>query len=128
MKRTLTDEQIRIFRHSEIHSILRERELQGENEDAEKSSEDEHLDKDGDHRTRNDALVNSDKTEEASNLSSFKGSDLKMETTLKVNNASESGSLDYGEDGSNRNNGQAKGGTASGPAVAGRKVISYADD
>lgn len=30
MKRTLTDEQVRIFRHSEIHSILRERRAQGE--------------------------------------------------------------------------------------------------
>lgn len=28
VKRTLTDEQIRIFRHSEIHALLRERQLQ----------------------------------------------------------------------------------------------------
>lgn len=33
VKRTLTDEQIQIFRHSEIHALLRERELQLETED-----------------------------------------------------------------------------------------------
>lgn len=31
VKRTLTDEQIEIFRHSEIHSLLRERQLREEN-------------------------------------------------------------------------------------------------
>ncbi|KAJ6178197.1 hypothetical protein N7519_008658 [Penicillium mononematosum] len=30
VKRTLTDEQIRIFRHSEIHALLRERQLQAD--------------------------------------------------------------------------------------------------
>ncbi|EKV19870.1 hypothetical protein PDIG_00370 [Penicillium digitatum PHI26] len=30
IKRTLTDEQIRIFRHSEIHALLRERQLKAE--------------------------------------------------------------------------------------------------
>ncbi|KAL2798107.1 hypothetical protein BJX66DRAFT_296477 [Aspergillus keveii] len=33
VKRTLTDEQIRIFRHSEIHAILRERQIKQENEE-----------------------------------------------------------------------------------------------
>jgi len=33
VKRTLTDEEIQIFRHSEIHALLRERELQLETED-----------------------------------------------------------------------------------------------
>lgn len=32
VKRTLTDEQIRIFRHSEIHALLRERQLQADEE------------------------------------------------------------------------------------------------
>ncbi|KAL2862055.1 hypothetical protein BJX68DRAFT_260851 [Aspergillus pseudodeflectus] len=36
VKRTLTDEQIRIFRHSEIHAILRERQIKQENEEYEK--------------------------------------------------------------------------------------------
>lgn len=31
VKRTLTDEQIEIFRHSEIHALLRERQLREEN-------------------------------------------------------------------------------------------------
>ncbi|KAL4784718.1 hypothetical protein BJX76DRAFT_356832 [Aspergillus varians] len=33
LKRTLTDEQIRIFRHSEIHALLRERQIRAENEE-----------------------------------------------------------------------------------------------
>ncbi|KAL3465306.1 hypothetical protein BJX64DRAFT_285560 [Aspergillus heterothallicus] len=33
VKRTLTDEQIRIFRHSEIHALLRERQIKKENEE-----------------------------------------------------------------------------------------------
>ncbi|KAI9374408.1 hypothetical protein BJX61DRAFT_309453 [Aspergillus egyptiacus] len=33
VKRTLTDEQIRIFRHSEIHALLRERQIKAENEE-----------------------------------------------------------------------------------------------
>lgn len=37
MKRTLTDEEIRIFRHSEIHALLRERQRQ--KEDAEYESQ-----------------------------------------------------------------------------------------
>ncbi|RAL03598.1 uncharacterized protein BO80DRAFT_500379 [Aspergillus ibericus CBS 121593] len=38
IKRTLTDEQIRIFRHSEIHALLREKELR-EEEEAEMRAE-----------------------------------------------------------------------------------------
>ncbi|KAL4923443.1 DUF3807 domain-containing protein [Aspergillus undulatus] len=36
VKRTLTDEQIRIFRHSEIYALLRERQIQRENEEYER--------------------------------------------------------------------------------------------
>lgn len=36
VKRTLTDEQIRIFRHSEIHALLRERQIKAENEEYER--------------------------------------------------------------------------------------------
>ncbi|KAJ5306759.1 hypothetical protein PENANT_c003G08326 [Penicillium antarcticum] len=35
VKRTLTDEQIRIFRHSEIHALLRQKQLQIENAEYE---------------------------------------------------------------------------------------------
>lgn len=126
MKRTLTEDQIRIFRHSEIHSILRERELEEENEDTEESSGDELLN-DNDQK-RNDALANSDKAE-ISNLSSSKDPQLKQNgITTRANANSESGTLSYGEDGTNRNNEQAKSCSASGPAIAERKIISYADD
>ncbi|KAL4872267.1 hypothetical protein BDV12DRAFT_152685 [Aspergillus spectabilis] len=36
VKRTLTDDQIRIFRHSEIHALLRERQVRAENEEFER--------------------------------------------------------------------------------------------
>ncbi|KAL6239309.1 hypothetical protein BDW75DRAFT_236502 [Aspergillus navahoensis] len=39
VKRTLTDEQIRIFRHSEIHALLRERQIKQENEEYERRLE-----------------------------------------------------------------------------------------
>ncbi|EYE96028.1 DUF3807 domain-containing protein [Aspergillus ruber CBS 135680] len=39
VKRTLTEEQIRIFRHSEIHAILRERQLREEEAEYEGSDE-----------------------------------------------------------------------------------------
>ncbi|KAL8699235.1 MAG: hypothetical protein Q9201_006117 [Fulgogasparrea decipioides] len=40
VKRTLTDEQISMFRHSEIYSLLRKRQLEKENELVEKESSD----------------------------------------------------------------------------------------
>ena len=46
VKRTLTDEQIRIFRHSEIHSLLRARQL--EQDDAEYEARQELSEKDHD--------------------------------------------------------------------------------
>ncbi|KAJ5538991.1 hypothetical protein N7513_007323 [Penicillium frequentans] len=46
VKRTLTDEQIRIFRHSEIHSLLRVRQL--EQDDVEYEARQELLEKDHD--------------------------------------------------------------------------------
>lgn len=39
VKRTLTDEQIRIFRHSEIHALLRERQRRREEEKEENEEE-----------------------------------------------------------------------------------------
>lgn len=44
VKRTLTDEQIKIFRHSEIHSLLRERQrLREEEEDGDQDQDEEIL-------------------------------------------------------------------------------------
>lgn len=42
-KRTLTDEQIAMFRHSEIYSILRERQVRQENEEADGDDQLDHL-------------------------------------------------------------------------------------
>ncbi|RMJ24088.1 hypothetical protein PHISP_05046 [Aspergillus sp. HF37] len=126
VKRTLTDEEIQILRHSEIHSILRQRELQEESEDADESVADENLD-DADQK-RNDTTTPHDQRTEISISSSPKGSDHNGKITSHANVGSESGALDYGEDRSNQNHGQAKSSAASNPAFPGRRIISYAED
>jgi hypothetical protein len=126
VKRTLTDEEIQILRHSEVHSILRQRELQEESEDADESVADENLDNAD--QKRNDTMIPHDKRAEITKSSSPKGSDHNGRITSHANMDSESGALDYGEDRPNQNNGQAKSSAASTPAFPGRRIISYAED
>lgn len=126
MKRTLTDEEIQILRHSEIHSILRQRELQEESEDADESVADENLNDEV--QKQNDTTTPHDKSAEISNSGSPKGSDHKGRVTSHATVGSGSGALDYGEDPPNQNNGQAKNSAASTPAFPGRRIISYAED
>lgn len=49
VKRTLTDDQIAMFRHSEIYSILRERQVRKENMEAEGGEESESIDSQPEH-------------------------------------------------------------------------------
>lgn len=124
VKRTLTDEQIRMFRHSEVHSLLRERELQEENEAAD-GSNDERLNED--HKKRDGTKADNNTKTTVSNPSRSKDHGLEKEKSAQANNAStESGMLDYGDDDVGHNNQQTKG--AAGSTFSGRKIISYADD
>lgn len=63
MKRTLTDEQIRIFRHSEIHALLRKRQL--EQDEAEYEARARKLSTDGgvsaEEQTHREGLVQDEK-------------------------------------------------------------------
>ncbi|PLB50695.1 hypothetical protein P170DRAFT_425010 [Aspergillus steynii IBT 23096] len=110
VKRTLTDEQIRIFRHSEIHSLLREKQL------------------------REEALLEAaeeERREEAAETQKPAASD--ADTAVPTNKhertdgqeASDS-LLDYGEDAPvGKAQKRARPGYA--PPFVGRKIISYDD-
>lgn len=109
MKRTLTDEQIKIFRHSEIHSLLRERQLREEAllEEAQE--------------TENEKAA--EKQQSAASDANTKGSnDEKRADGLGASDSA----LDYGEEASSGNgpNRVRPGHTSQ---FAGRRIISYDD-
>lgn len=125
VKRTLTDEQVRIFRHSEIHSLLRERDLKAENEALSDSPADKHT---SDEKRNDGEDTSADQETGVSKLGVAGDSTVKQERRHdQPNGNSESGSLDYGEDGLGQNNQQPKNTASSGSAFTGRRIISYAD-
>lgn len=99
MKRTLTDEQIRIFRHSEIHALRREKE----------AAEESH------------AESENAGTDQADKNSSQPGS--RSKKVQSGTSGSEETSLDYDEEGQTKKEPQG----FSRPPFAGRKIISYED-
>lgn len=99
MKRTLTDEQIRIFRHSEIHALRREKE----------AAEESH------------AESENAGTDQADKNSSQPGS--RSKNVQSGTSGSEETSLDYDEEGQTKKEPQG----FSRPPFAGRKIISYED-
>lgn len=105
VKRTLTDEQIRIFRHSEIHALRREKEL------AEEARAE---------RSREQPSENAG-TEQADKNSSQPGS--RSKNIQSGTAGSEAISLDYDEEGQTKRGSQ----RFSRPPFAGRKIISYED-
>lgn len=125
MKRTLTDEQMRIFRHSEIHSLLRERQVEAENKawDESGSVGDENEDEGIGAERENDGF---DQKAEVSNPMISEDSALKRDRIASQTNVnSTAGSLDYDDDGFAQNDHQPK--TASSGSFTGRRIISYAD-
>ncbi|KAL5001630.1 hypothetical protein BDV10DRAFT_182195 [Aspergillus recurvatus] len=152
VKRTLTDEQIRIFRHSEIHALLRERQIKQENEEYEKGLESEaeaesqdgpqvHAgpgeNKDGGNEVtsnsaspKNDASAVSGRKRPADEAGPSAGAD---EPASKRKSSSKSGApsdvhLDYNEENANAPTtaSQFRGGQAA-PQFMGRRIISYDD-
>lgn len=105
VKRTLTDEQIRIFRHSEIHALRREKEL------AEEARAE---------RSREQPSENAG-TEQADKNSSQPGS--RSKNIQSGTAGSEAISLDYDEEGQTKRGSQ----RFSRRPFAGRKIISYED-
>ncbi|KAI9850250.1 MAG: hypothetical protein M1838_005976 [Thelocarpon superellum] len=66
VKRTLTDEQVAMFRHSEIHALLRQRQLRREREESAGLVAGgflEGLESDGDSAQRESAMLNDDEAE-----------------------------------------------------------------
>lgn len=125
MKRTLTDEQIRIFRHSEIHSLLREREVEAENEAFDNPPADEDM---GDEKGNDGADTSAERQNGVTNSSTSEDSGVKQaRIESQANVDSEAGALDYGEDGPGQNNQQPKNANTPRSAFAGRRIISYAD-
>lgn len=136
VKRTLTDEQIRIFRHSEIHALLRERQLEEERrlQEEEDSARDISMEWSNVDETRQN-------NGKASTLSS---SPVQAKTGQKhdvfpgINKPSTSGSdrnqsdmkasgLDYDDDFSHEANMNNNATAAAAPRFAGRRIISYDD-
>ena len=105
MKRTLTDEQIRIFRHSEIHALRREKEA-AEEARAERSREQQSENADTEQADKNSSQTES-----------------RSERVQSGTTGSEETSLDYDEEGQTKRGPQG----FSRLPFAGRKIISYED-
>ncbi|KAE8351400.1 hypothetical protein BDV28DRAFT_20982 [Aspergillus coremiiformis] len=129
VKRTLTDEQIRIFRHSEVHSLLRERQLR-EEELAQSSSESE-----GDEENNGDSIVKrpgatvgeTDQSTRESQGARTRQSDSRQSMAKKhTEDKSSNPTLDYDEDATGDISHKP---VASGyiPQLPGRRIVSYED-
>lgn len=129
VKRTLTDEQIRIFRHSEIHSLLREKQLR-EEELAEEARELTPVRQVAEGVTEGQERTPSG----APNGQQEKIPEAKEDTGLKPNEAQDSsimkrsdetgsrGELDYDDNATVQQEAHARGSN-----FAGRRIISYDD-
>lgn len=110
MKRTLTDEQIRIFRHSEIHALRREKEA-AEEARAEGSREQQFENADAEQADKNSSQPGS------------RSRKSQAEQLAEGTTGQEATSLDYDEEGQTKRGPQG----FSRPPFAGRKIISYED-
>lgn len=110
-KRTLTDEQIRIFRHSEIHALRREKQAREENE--EQREKDLH-----------EGFKNADAGDKSRGGSSGHGSDESRIESVKGNTGSEAATLDY--DGGLQVDSRPQHPAPSAPFTR-RKIVSYED-
>ncbi|GAD94197.1 predicted protein [Paecilomyces variotii No. 5] len=129
MKRTITDEQIRIFRHSEIHAILRERQLEEEQriQEEEDAAADKVVE---DSKTH----VTSAATAQGSMKSAQLPKDQKKDTGAQKSpgrsapqgDQGDSG-LDYDDDSSYHANLAHHAAAAAASRLAGRRIISYDD-
>lgn len=119
VKRNLTDEQIRIFRHSEIHALLRARQL--EEDDAEYEARRHAADDAG---AENSHESNAEAANASINIAGSerrRSSGGRKPTTQRPHNAPSD--LDYEE--SNQDTTKPK--SEKNVAYLGRKIVSYAD-
>lgn len=120
VKRTLTDEQIRIFRHSEIHAILRKRQLEEERRLQEEEDATGRSSEKGPVHSINPDQTSMDRKTDASVPKSSGGSD------HRKGDQGVSG-LDYDGDSSYRVNTRDDAAAAAASRFAGRRIISYDD-
>ncbi|OJJ46087.1 hypothetical protein ASPZODRAFT_16685 [Penicilliopsis zonata CBS 506.65] len=118
VKRTLTDEQIEIFRHSEIHALLREKQLK---EEALAEEREREMDE------KTNAATNATPVEQDKNRDSINETQLDQSQPGKntrhqdaATHATTSGALDYGESGHGSS-------SSSKHHVFSRKLVSYED-
>jgi hypothetical protein len=125
-KRTLTDEQIQIFRHSEIHALLRERERLRE-EEAEEQSDAEEIQ----HKPADSVRISKDdgdtQNEPADNELKRKSVENSEDSATKRAKGDESTARPSDGDKTPANTQQAPQ-TSFRDFNSGRKIVSYADD
>ncbi|KAJ5626131.1 hypothetical protein N7510_002440 [Penicillium lagena] len=141
VRRTLTDEQIQIFRHSEIHAVLRARQLKEDDEEYEvrrgksltDDEEDEHQDEDGEDEeptqsSRQEAIGGDTQTKSVDEKKRKKKKKKKKNSTAKnsAEAAPVSASLDYSEDTLGRDTPQTEKPVSNAP-YSGRRIVSYDD-
>ncbi|KAE8155960.1 hypothetical protein BDV40DRAFT_100542 [Aspergillus tamarii] len=133
VKRTLTEEQIKIFRHSEIHSLLRERQLREEEEEETQKASDLNESKDDQAHDKDTAAMRSgvvvggtDQSTGGNQQASTLQSDTRqsMSRNQTVDNGSNP-TLDYDEDASGYTRRPAPSNYCS--HLAGRRIVSYED-
>ncbi|PIG89131.1 hypothetical protein AARAC_011157 [Aspergillus arachidicola] len=132
VKRTLTDEQIEIFRHSEIHSLIRERQLREEEEEYQKAAEINEIkdnqadDKDTSAKRSGVVVGETDQSTGEDQQARTLQSDTRQSVARNrtVGNSSDP-TLDYDEDASEDTRKPAPSGYNS--HMAGRRIISYED-
>ncbi|OGM50860.1 hypothetical protein ABOM_000429 [Aspergillus bombycis] len=134
VKRTLTDEQIKIFRHSEIHSLIRERQLREEEEEEENKKVSESNESKDDQADENDTVAKrsnvvvgqTDQSTGEDQQAKAPQSNTRQSTARNqtVDNSSNP-TLDYDEDASGGTHKPAPSGYYS--HLAGRRIVSYED-
>lgn len=137
MKRTLTDEQIGIFRHSEIHSLLREKRLREETlaESREEELSSEHGDAEttvqGEEKNSKDIDEKATNAKRDSGILGQVGDKTASKKRRLKSDQPNTGTLDYDVDVSGSGSGhgslQKDASHAPDPRAFRRRIVSYAD-
>lgn len=127
VKRTLTDEQIRIFRHSEIHALLRERQLKQDEAEYEARREKNETESNQSNGAEDNAMgvAGDAPTDKSSVMDAQSSSQQQSQQSKPATNIAQSEYLDYGESDQPPNK---KESTQEPPVThTGRRIISYED-
>lgn len=134
MKRTLTDEQIQIFRHSEIHALLRARQLERDEVEYEARRRGSGVDEGGVSAAQaadeavfgnRDERINGDTAGLSARASTGRGKSKKRSRTKRRTQDTSSGALDYGEQ---QEVARKQIRTEAQAPYPGRRIVSYAEE